>query len=117
MSKYPSYLNNAGTSTITATQINNGSGDACGIASLTLNNSNFTCANTGSNTVVLTVTDKPMAACAATVSVQRHRKANSHMSEFDNLSEQRRYPRSRLHRLTMAGGWYSLSLNNSSLPG
>ncbi|MBK9689272.1 MAG: HYR domain-containing protein [Saprospiraceae bacterium] len=66
------YLNNGGTSTITATQINNGSSDACGIASLTLDNSSFTCANVGSNTVVLTVTDvnANTATCAATVSIQ-----------------------------------------------
>jgi len=66
------YLNNAGSSTITASQINSGSSDACGIASLTLNNNIFTCANVGSNPVVLTVTDVNgnAATCAATVSVQ-----------------------------------------------
>ena len=66
------YLNNAGTSMIAASQINNGSIDACGIASLTLNNNSFTCANVGSNPVVLTVTDVNgnAATCAATVSVQ-----------------------------------------------
>ena len=42
---------------IAASQINNGSIDACGIASLTLNNNSFTCANVGINPVVLTVTD------------------------------------------------------------
>ncbi|MFN8318491.1 MAG: hypothetical protein U0V54_03610 [Saprospiraceae bacterium] len=66
------YLNNAGTSMIAASQINNGSIDACGIASLTLNNNSFTCANVGINPVVLTVTDVNgnAATCAATVSVQ-----------------------------------------------
>ncbi|MFN8393937.1 MAG: HYR domain-containing protein [Bacteroidia bacterium] len=51
-------LNSAGLGSLTVSQVNNGSSDACRIASLTLNNSNFTCANVaGPNTVVLTVTD------------------------------------------------------------
>ncbi|MES2382753.1 MAG: HYR domain-containing protein, partial [Bacteroidota bacterium] len=51
------YLNAAGTSTITASQVNNGSTDACGIATLSVSPSSFTCANVGANTVTLTVTD------------------------------------------------------------
>lgn len=50
-------LNAAGTASITPAQINNGSTDACGIASVTVNPSTFTCANIGTNTVTLTVTD------------------------------------------------------------
>jgi len=50
-------LNAAGTVSITAAQINNGSTDACGIASVTVSPSTFTCANLGPNTVTLTVTD------------------------------------------------------------
>ncbi|MBL7811435.1 MAG: HYR domain-containing protein [Bacteroidetes bacterium] len=51
-------LNSSGTASITASQIDNGSSDACGIASMSLDNSSFTCANVGSNnTVTLTVTD------------------------------------------------------------
>jgi hypothetical protein len=42
---------------ITVSQINNGSDDNCGIQSITVSPSNFTCADVGSNTVTLTVTD------------------------------------------------------------
>ncbi|MBD1398871.1 HYR domain-containing protein [Pontibacter sp. JH31] len=46
-----------GTATITADQIDNGSTDACGIKSLTLDKTSFDCSNVGPNTVTLTVTD------------------------------------------------------------
>ncbi len=65
-------LNAGGTASITASQIDNGSNDVCGISTTTLNNSNFTCANLGNNPVILTVTDVNgnIAACSATVTVQ-----------------------------------------------
>ena len=50
-------LNAAGTGSITAAQVNNGSTDACGIASISVSPDTFTCANLGANTVTLTVTD------------------------------------------------------------
>ena len=50
-------LNPNGQATITAAQINNGSSDNCGIASITVSQTTFTCANIGANTVTLTVTD------------------------------------------------------------
>ncbi len=50
-------LSSTGSASITSAQINNGSSDACGISSVTVNPSTFTCANLGSNTVTLTVTD------------------------------------------------------------
>jgi gliding motility-associated-like protein len=50
-------LNAAGSATITPAQINNGSTDTCGISSITVSPSTFTCANLGPNTVTLTVTD------------------------------------------------------------
>jgi gliding motility-associated-like protein len=50
-------LNATGTATISAAQVNNGSTDNCGIASISVNQTAFTCANIGSNTVILTVTD------------------------------------------------------------
>ena len=50
-------LNASGQASITAAQINNGSSDNCGIASVTINQTAFTCAHTGPNTVTLTVTD------------------------------------------------------------
>lgn len=46
-----------GNASITAAQLNNGSSDACGIASMSVSPSSFTCANVGANTVTLTVTD------------------------------------------------------------
>ena len=50
-------MNATGTASITAAQINNGSTDNCGIATMTVSPSTFTCANIGQNTVTLTVTD------------------------------------------------------------
>src|SRR5206468_1342125 len=50
-------LDVSGQATITPAQINNGSSDACGIASLSLSKTNFDCSNIGTNTVTLTVTD------------------------------------------------------------
>ncbi len=65
-------LNSAGNGSTPASAVNNGSSDACGIASTTLNNSSFTCANVGANTVVLTVTDVNgnSSTCSAAVTVQ-----------------------------------------------
>src|SRR5437763_1803753 len=50
-------LNANGQATITPAQINNGSTDACGIASLSLDKTSFVVSNVGTNTVTLTVTD------------------------------------------------------------
>lgn len=60
-----------GTATVTADDVNNGSSDNCGIASLSLSNTTFTCANIGNNTVTLTVTDNAgnTTTCDATVTV------------------------------------------------
>ncbi|RXP45631.1 hypothetical protein EC396_15240, partial [Lutibacter sp. HS1-25] len=49
-------LDEFGNASITATDIDNGSNDACGILSLEADNS-FDCSNVGPNTVTLTVTD------------------------------------------------------------
>jgi len=64
-------LNASGTASITAAQINNGSNDACGIASSSVSPSSFNCNNLGANTVTLTVTDVNgnSATCTATVTV------------------------------------------------
>jgi hypothetical protein len=66
------HLDAAGNGSITAGQVDNGTNDACGIATLSVSPLNFTCANTGSNTVTLTATDVNgnVATCAATVTVQ-----------------------------------------------
>ena len=50
-------LNASGAASITAAQINNGSTDNCGIASITVDKTSFYCSNVGANTVTLTVTD------------------------------------------------------------
>ena len=50
-------LSASGTASITAAQVNNGSTDNCGIASISVAPMTFSCANAGANTVTLTVTD------------------------------------------------------------
>jgi hypothetical protein len=61
-----------GNASITTADINNGSNDACGIASLSLDITSFDCSNVGANTVVLTVTDNNgnVSTCPATVTVE-----------------------------------------------
>ncbi|MFN8394516.1 MAG: HYR domain-containing protein, partial [Bacteroidia bacterium] len=65
-------LDNAGNGSTTASAVDNGSTDNCGIASVTLNPSSFTCANVGANAATLTVTDiyGNASTCGATVTVQ-----------------------------------------------
>ena len=60
-----------GTASITASTINNGSSDNCGIASIVASQTNFTCATVGPRTVTLTVTDNSgnVSTCTATVTV------------------------------------------------
>ncbi len=60
-----------GTASISASQINQGSTDNCGIAGIATNPSAFTCNNVGSNSVVLTVTDinGNQSTCTAQVTV------------------------------------------------
>jgi hypothetical protein len=80
-------LNANGNATVTAAQVNNGSTADCGLQSMTLSQTNFSCAHVGNNTVTLTVTDinnltstcnavvtvvdaiAPTIACAANVAV------------------------------------------------
>ena len=65
-------LDVTGNATITTANINNGSTDACGIASLNLDKSTFDCTNIGLNTVTLTVHDNNgnSATCTSTVTVE-----------------------------------------------
>ena len=51
------YLDVAGNATITATDINNGSSDACGTPSLSLRKSTFNCSEVGANSIQLIATD------------------------------------------------------------
>jgi len=62
-------LNSSGTVSIAASEVNNGSNDACGIASMTVSPNNFTCINVGDNTVTLTVTDANGNTSSATATV------------------------------------------------
>ncbi|MCB9276447.1 MAG: HYR domain-containing protein [Lewinellaceae bacterium] len=64
-------LDAAGSGSITAAGIDGGSADACGIASLSASPTAFSCADVGSNTVTLTVTDLSgnSSSCNATVVV------------------------------------------------
>ena len=61
-----------GDASILATDIDNGSSDACGINSLVLDENTFGCADLGANTVTLTVTDTNgnESTCTATVTVE-----------------------------------------------
>ena len=65
-------LDALGNASIGTGDIDNGSNDACGIASLALDVTSFDCSNVGANTVVLTVTDNNGNAsnCSATVTVE-----------------------------------------------
>ena len=51
------YLDADGQASVRAEQVDNGSTDNCGIVSMTLSETNFTCENLGENTVTLTVAD------------------------------------------------------------
>ncbi|MFT5236829.1 MAG: hypothetical protein ACI9M9_000417, partial [Flavobacteriaceae bacterium] len=61
-----------GMASITVADIDNGSTDACGIVSATIDVTDFTCADVGPNTVTLTVTDVNgnTSTCTATVTVE-----------------------------------------------
>src|SRR5690606_15273069 len=65
-------LDGTGNATITGNDIDNGSNDACGIASITVAPNAFSCVNIGANAVVLTVTDNNgnVSTCNATVTVE-----------------------------------------------
>ena len=64
-------LDAKGTATITASDVNNGSSDNCGLKPLKLDQTTFDCSNIGSNQVILTVEDvnDNTAACTAQVSI------------------------------------------------
>lgn len=64
-------LDENGEASITEADIDNGSSDACGIATMSLDQSSFTCDQTGENTVTLSVIDNSQNSsnCQATVTV------------------------------------------------
>ncbi len=65
------YVDNAGNASISSVDIDGGSNDACGIASITLSNNNFTCSDLGLNNVTLYVEDNNgnIDSCVAQVTV------------------------------------------------
>jgi gliding motility-associated-like protein len=63
------YLDGSGLATITAADIDNGSSDNCGIASLMLDSTAFDCSEVGANSVTLTVTDNNANVSTATATV------------------------------------------------
>src|SRR6266498_3984434 len=67
-------LSAGGNVTITAAQVNNGSFDACGIKTLSLNKNTFLCSDVGPNVVTLTATDANgnTSSANATVTVEDH---------------------------------------------
>ncbi|WP_421947699.1 HYR domain-containing protein [Phaeodactylibacter xiamenensis] len=65
-------LDDSGTATLTAAQVDNGSNDACGLAGLSLNTDTFGCNDVGENSVILTATDTHgnSSTCTAIVTVE-----------------------------------------------
>jgi len=65
-------LDASGNGSTTAAAVNSGSGDACGIASMSLDITSFDCSNVGLNDVILTVTDNNgnVSTASATVTVE-----------------------------------------------
>ena len=62
-------LDASGAASITADEVDNGSSDACGIASLSLSQTAFDCDDQGDNTVTLTVTDNNGNVSTATATI------------------------------------------------
>jgi hypothetical protein len=65
-------LDASGNGSITASDVDGGSNDACGIASLSVTPNSFGCSDVGANTVTLTVLDSNSnsATCTANVTVE-----------------------------------------------
>ncbi|WP_274474663.1 HYR domain-containing protein [Mangrovimonas aestuarii] len=65
-------LDASGNASISAADIDNGSSDNCGIASISVSPNSFDCSDVGANTVTLTVTDVNgnSSTCTSTVTVQ-----------------------------------------------
>ncbi|MEN0005755.1 MAG: hypothetical protein AAF798_16525, partial [Bacteroidota bacterium] len=86
-------LDAAGSASITAQQVDNGSNDACGIASYSLSKTTFNCGNTGFNTVTLTVTDVNgnASTCAGSVILSNNipptASCKNHTVELDESGE------------------------------
>ncbi|WP_428231388.1 gliding motility-associated C-terminal domain-containing protein [Flavobacterium sp.] len=82
-------LDDVGNVSITPNQINNGSSDNCGIATITLDKLSFNCTNVGVNTVILTVKDKAGNTATATAKVTIVNKAGDNDNDgiLDNCDD------------------------------
>lgn len=79
-------LTGAGTVTLSAASVNNGSSDNCSVSSLSVSPSSFGCADIGNQTVTLTVTDAAGNSdnCTATVTINPH---TADVASFDNANQ------------------------------
>lgn len=79
-------LNSSGTATISASDIYDGSVTYCGLKSMTISRSSFTCNDIGNNNVVLTVTDinDNVSTCNATVTIVGSKPTCSITSSANN---------------------------------
>ncbi len=78
-------LNNQGEATFTFSDIDNGTTDNCGIASTTLSQSAFNCADIGVNTITVTVTDNNGNTTISTVTITV--QSNGIDSDFDGIDD------------------------------
>jgi len=76
---FTTQLDVSGNATITVGDIDNGSNDNCGIASMAVSPNTLTCANVGANSVTLTITDVDgnIATCTSTVTVEDNMLPNA----------------------------------------
>ena len=77
-------LDNTGNATIAEDAVNDGSTDACGIATYDTDVTSFDCGDVGANTVTLTVTDgnANSSTCTATVTVEDNTAPDAHCKDF-----------------------------------
>jgi hypothetical protein len=84
------YLDSTGKVQITAAQVNRGSTDNCGVRSMTVQPNSFSCANTGRNQVILTVTDANgnAAKCTSTVTIKDNTPPQAHCKDIHAYLDQ-----------------------------
>ena len=78
-------LDEEGDATISEEDIDAGSSDACGINSISINNTDFNCSNLGANTTVLTVEDVDgnISTCTAIVTVLDNQSPTASCKDID----------------------------------
>ncbi|WP_255785285.1 T9SS type A sorting domain-containing protein [Membranihabitans maritimus] len=83
-SEYTLYLDSEGEAVLESSDIHGESSDVCGIASMSVSKTDFTCADVGENTVTLTVEDKSgnQSTCTATVTVVDTIKPNVTCTDY-----------------------------------